>query len=331
MKQAYLFDVTGTVPVLREDGESALQTWRDQGGYANHQQFVWLDLSGETDPAVEEQLLRSAFGIEKMAIQDAQRTRHPPKFEAFADYYFILLRGLSSKSTTIDFQTIQIALFIGTNFIVTRHPEPSPSVEKSVRQFIESPELLALGPKAAAPLIGRNMVDRYLTVLLSLEPRLDSLELEMVENPTAAQLSEITGYKTRLKKLRRIFSYHEQVFSRARTSEFANAESRLTHHFNDTYEQIERANSLAVLYYDLASDLMNSSISMESHRLNGIMKVLTIITAIFVPLGFIAGVYGMNFEYMPELGRPTAYFTVLSTMGVIALGSLIIFRIKKWI
>jgi len=76
---------------------------------------------------------------------------------------------------------------------------------------------------------------------------------------------------------------------------------------------------------------MDSSISMESHRLNGIMKVLTIITAIFVPLGFIAGVYGMNFEYMPELSRPAAYFTVLGTMGVIAAGSLIVFRIKKWI
>ncbi|MFT4854519.1 MAG: magnesium transporter [Bacteroidia bacterium] len=105
----------------------------------------------------------------------------------------------------------------------------------------------------------------------------------------------------------------------------------LVHEFNDTYEQLERTSSLTRMYYDLSDDLINSSISMASHRLNGIMKVLTIITAIFVPLSFLAGLYGMNFEVMPELRFEYGYYALLGLMLFVATSLLVIFRIKRWL
>ncbi len=314
-----------------DTGESALTTWRERGGLGCETQFVWLDLETEPDPSEEARLLRTEFGIDPMALHDAQRQRHPPKYEAFHGYCFLLLRGLSGDSKTIDFRTIQLSIFVGERFVVTRHEEPSPSTAAAWHAFTEDPELRARGLKVIAPLIGRFVVDRYLAILLSLEPRLDELEVDMVDSPTPDQLGEITSYKSRLKKLRRVFTYHTQIFAQARASDFASDSGALKHHYNDTYEQNERANSLAALYYDLASDLMDSSISMASHRLNTIMKVLTIVTAVFVPLSFIAGVYGMNFQNMPELKDPFAYFVVLGVMGVVAAGSLLIFKWKRWL
>ena len=103
------------------------------------------------------------------------------------------------------------------------------------------------------------------------------------------------------------------------------------HELNDVYEQQERAGSLTDLYYELASDLIDNYISIASHHLNQIMKVLTIITAIFVPLGFLAGIYGMNFEYMPELHTPSGYFILLGVMFSIAVTLLLLFRKKRWL
>ena len=316
---------------ITDTGDSALAMWRQRGGLADTTQGIWLDLEGEPDAAREARLLQAEFGIDAMALQDAQRRRHPPKYEAFQGYYFVLLRGLSGDSKTIDFQTIQLSIFVGERFVVTRHEQASPSTAAAWRAFSEDAELRARGLKVIVPLIGRFVVDRYLAILLSLEPRLDALETEMVDSPTPDQLGEITGYKSRLKKLRRVFTYHEQIFAQARTSDFATGHGALKHYFNDTFEQNERANSLAALYYDLASDLMDSSISMASHRLNTIMKVLTIITAVFVPLSFIAGLYGMNFEYMPELKNPFAYFVVLGVMAAVAAVSLLLFKWKRWL
>lgn len=331
LKRVMLLEPSAEGLKIVDTGDSALASWHHRGGLADQSQAIWLDLEAEPDPAEEARLLRTEFGINAMALQDAQRHRHPPKYEAFQGYYFTLLRGLVGESKSIEFQTMQLSIFVGERFIVTRHEEPSLSTAAAWRAFTEDRELRARGLRVIVPVIGRFVVDRYLAILLSLEPRLDELETEMVDNPTPDQLGEITGYKSRLKKLRRVFTYHEQIFGQARVSDFATDHGALKHHFNDTYEQNERANSLAALYYDLASDLMDSSISMASHRLNTIMKVLTIITAVFVPLSFIAGLYGMNFQYMPELKNPIAYFVVLGVMGAVAGVSLLLFKWKRWL
>jgi len=103
------------------------------------------------------------------------------------------------------------------------------------------------------------------------------------------------------------------------------------HELRDVFEHQERANSLASLYYEVSSDLTEGYISLASHRLNNIIRVLTIITAIFVPLSFLAGVYGMNFEYMPELKSHLGYFAVLTVMATVAVTLILLFRRNRWL
>jgi len=293
--------------------------------------MIWVDLS-DNDKEDEAKLLESQFGLHPLAVQDAQRDRHPPKIEAFPDYTFILLKGLSAESKDIDFKTIQLALFIGERFLVTRHTGKSMSINRLEKMLTEqdTTEFNEV-PKLALQLC-RLMAERYTRILLALEPRLEELEELMLGHADDTLLAELIQYKSDLKRMHRFATYHEQLFSILKGKVFIgfnNAERQ--HEVIDVWEKHERVQSLSQLYYETASDLIEGYISVASHRLNQIMKVLTIIMAIFVPLSFLAGIYGMNFEYMPELHSKSGYFILLTVMGSIAFLLLIGFRRMKWL
>ena len=292
--------------------------------------LLWADFWDE-EPAQEQQILIERFGLHPMAIQDAQRQRHPPKLEAFDDHAFILLKGLGRETPDFAFDTIQIALFVGKRFLVTRHSDSSPSIDRLWQEAESDQSLFARGTDVLALRLSRIIVDRYLKKLLTLEPRIEALEQGMISDPRDEMLAELIGYKTQLRKFRRVFLYQVQIFSTLTTEQPPGIGVERLHEINDVYENQDRANSLATLYYELASDLIDGYISLASHRLNNIIKVLTIITAIFVPLSFLAGIYGMNFEYMPELHSRSGYFILLGVMTGIVTVLLLVFRRWRWI
>ena len=292
--------------------------------------LIWVDLAN--NPLEDEQvLLKKYFNLHPLAIQDAQRDRHPPKLEAFNNHTFILLKGLSADSENIKFSTIQLAIFIGERFMLTRHSDKSPSADRLFAEFENNISNYMQGTDKLAMGLCRILVGRYLNILLALEPRLVELEDEIMKHPRDTILSEIIGYKTNLKQFRRIFLYHEQLFRELKSKPFKGITKDSAHELNDVYEHQERACSLTELYYELASDLIDGYISVASHHLNQIMKVLTVVMAIFVPLSFLAGIYGMNFENMPELHSRSGYFILLGIMAFIAVLLLTFFRKKRWL
>jgi magnesium transporter len=306
-------------------GKELVTTWQQ-----NTDTCIWLDSSAEPDDT-EKQFLQESFSLHPMAIQDAQRTRHPPKIEPFKNSTFILLKALSADSVDLRFSTIQLAIFIGERFLVTRRSGESAGTNALFQQVENDIELFNRGPAALALRLCRISVDRYLKILLQLEPRLEALEAEIMQHPDDSILAELLNYKTELKKFRRVFLYHQQIFGELKSGTFPAIEAKRVHEIIDVYEQQERASSLAGLYYELASDLIDGYISVASHRLNQIMKILTVVMAIFVPLSFLAGIYGMNFENMPELHSRSGYFILLGLMFTIAVVLLTVFRRKKWL
>jgi magnesium transporter len=306
-------------------GEELIAQWRGESDT-----LLWVDLF-ECPPEVERRLLVEQFGLHPLAVQDAQRSRHQPKLEVFDNHVFILLKGLGPDRDEFVFETIQIAIFVGERFLVTRHSGPSPSIDRVWSETQNDASAFARGPDSLALRLGRVSVDRYLKRLLTLEPQLEDLEQAIVERPGDDILAELTGYKTTLRKFRRVLLYHVQIFTELLESPPASFRPERVHEVRDVFEHQERANSLATLYYEVASDLIDGYISLASHRLNNIMKILTIVTAIFVPLSFLAGIYGMNFEYMPELKSHTGYFVLLGTMAAIATILLLVFRRKRWL
>jgi magnesium transporter len=310
---------------LKRGAMQLLDEWQDR-----QETILWGDFADE-DPEQEKRILIERFALHPMAIQDAQRERHPPKLEPFDSHVFILLKGLGKETPDFTFETIQIALFVGKRFLVTRHSDDSPSIDKLWQEVELDQALFSRGPDALALRLSRIIVDRYLKKLLALEPRIEILEQEMVSEPRDEILAELIGYKTQLRKFRRVFLYHVQIFSKLAAHQPPGISAERVHEINDVYENQDRANSLSTLYYEIASDLIDGYISLASHRLNNIIKILTIITAIFVPLGFLAGIYGMNFENMPELHSRSGYFILLGVMAGIAAILLFIFRKRRWI
>ncbi len=305
-------------------GVELIATWKRSAD-----SIIWLDIEGESDDKARS--LLGDFGIHKLAIEDALRPRHPPKLERFEKFLFILLRGLDADTEGMDFGVIQLSLFIGERFLLSRHAKASMSANWLHDEIQRDGKLMGAGPGALALQVSNRLSRRYLEILLELEPRLDEIEEEMFQRPDDTLLSELTRYKSRLRKLTRIANYHEQIALRLRDHKDVLIGETFQHEIVDLYEQIERTQSLSSLYYQISIDLTDGYLGMSSHQLNRVMQILTIITVIFVPLTFLAGIYGMNFQNMPELATTSGYFVVIGVMFIVAVFQVLYFRRKRWI
>jgi len=319
------YKINSAEDTLERGGSDLIDVWaREQSSK------LWIDIDGPLDDAMND-LLRDKLGLHPLALQDASRDRHPPKIEEFDRYTFIIFKGLAANSTTVNFRTIQIAIFVADRFLVTRHSDVSPSIDRLRNEVARNPALLANGPGAMAVRLSRTIVDRYLKILLDLEPRLEELEDGLMGDAAEAILTELVAHRADLIRLQRIFHYQVEITQRLDAEDLPGFHDDDNHGLTDVHEQQTRLKSLCALYYQLAADLIEGYISVSSHRLNQIMRILTIITAIFVPLSFLAGVYGMNFQNMPELGSRWGYFVLLGIMSSVAVTLLFTFRRKRWI
>ncbi|NNF07680.1 MAG: magnesium transporter CorA family protein [Candidatus Eisenbacteria bacterium] len=290
---------------------------------------IWVELSGGK-PEVESKLMSERFGIHSLAIKDALRDRHPPKIEPFTNNTFILLKGLDAETDSISFGTIQLSIFVGDRFLLTRASKHSVSADRVREELLSGTLRYEFSTAALGLRLCRTVSDRFVPVLLSVESRLEEMETEMLERPNDELLAELVRQKSDLKKILRVVQYHAQVFTSA-SSQIPAHLAGYNHELTDLQEQLDRQLSLARLYYELTDDLMTGYLSLSSHRLNQIMQTLTIVTMIFVPITFMAGIYGMNFEFMPELSIRNAYFFLLGSMLLVVAGILALLHHRGWI
>ena len=305
-------------------GEELFDQWR-----SITDSFLWLDIEGPTSEQAA-QLLNEKFEFDPADITEALYDRHPPRFDANAEKFFLLLKPLDSDSNSLDFSTQQMAMFVGENYIVTRHTRESPYITSLRKRLLEA-NFQVISPYEVASLLSNRMVTRYGKVLLDLEQRLDVLEDELLENASEKIMQELLGYNTALRKMRRILNYHLSVLTRLnrhiKNLELGSLESQ----FELISEEAERFNSLAELYQNVVNDLIDGYISLNSHQLNQVMRILTVVTVLFLPLGLLVGIYGMNFEYMPELKSQNGYFILLGFMGMIVTSLILYFHKKRWL
>jgi magnesium transporter len=288
---------------------------------------VWVDVSGDVVP----DNICTLFDLHDLSLSDAQRKRHPPKAEEFSNYVYILQRGIKVFDADLTFEHVQVSLFIGKQFIISLHHSNS----ISVNAWWDNPQTenyLKSGPIILASRILKTMASRYLEVMLEFESTLSEIEDDLQTAMSDELLMELTGYRTRLRRLKRIFSYHEKSsVALMKIYQKNQAEDEVIYHLQDVIDKNERLSSLTQMFYELTGDLLDSMLSMASHKLNGTMRVLTVITAVFVPLSFIVGLYGMNFDYIPELKFKYGYFMVVGFMLTLSVSLISVFKFKKWL
>lgn len=291
---------------------------------------LWVDLLS-ADKNQEKVLLEKSFKISPLAINDAQRNRHPPKFESFKDYKFLLIKAFDAGTKDIDFKILHISFFISKNYLLTVHNGVSPSIESIWKQLATGELKNISDPYSLLYAILKKIIARYTKVILNLEARLDEIENMMVAKPTDALLSELIRYSTKTQYLYRIFNNQDIVIKEMLNADKNLEENDLKHKYKDIQEHMERLAGLSGLLNEVTKNLIDGYISVTGHRLNNIMKTLTIVALIFMPVTFVAGIYGMNFEHMPELAYKNAYFIVLGVMGFMAVGLLVLFKKLKWL
>lgn len=308
-----------------EGGEELLASWQPHQGSQ-----LWLDIEGEISASMLEHLLR--LGCHEVAIRDIQRERQPPKLHCFDNNTFILFRGIIQLGDDLVLQPQQIGFFVAENYLITIHRGASLSINRVWAESADSP--LEFTPGRLALQVMDYASSRYLDKILAFEEHLGELEDQLLGRPSDGVMSELVGYRSELRKLRRIFNYHNRLVEEILQEEPRHLGTGLDeylHLWRVLLDRCERLFSLTGMYYEICGDLVEGYISISSHELNTTMKILTIITAIFVPLSFLAGLYGMNFEHMPELGLQYGYFYALGAMATTALLLIYIFKRKKWL
>lgn len=291
-------------------------------------QTLWIDMQGKPDASTH-QWLQAVLGLHPLALSDASQTRHPPKAEIFSDHSFLLFRGLAAHSHDIDYETIPIAIFTGSNWLVTIHQGDSLSVSKVWRQWLSQELPTDMTTPRLACKILRAVVDRYTPLLLGHEERMAQLEEEIFAAKDDRLLEELAYANARLKKLRRTHTYHASALETWQEA-VDQGDPKLHHELNDVYEHYERLASMANLFQELTSDMMQSYMSLSAHRLNRIMQTLTVFTVLFLPLTLLTGLYGMNFDHMPELHWAWGYPALIAFMLSIVVGTLWWFKRRKW-
>ncbi|MFT5451510.1 MAG: magnesium transporter [Enterobacterales bacterium] len=293
--------------------------------------ILWIDLD-QVDKNQEKEML-TQLGCHPLAILDAQRDRHPPKVELFDNYIFLLYRGFVANDDNLASEHVQISMFIGQRVLITCHPTNSIAINGLFNSV--STKYLSRSPIHLALKIFHSSCGNYLQQLFTFESDLEKIEDEFQRSGNDQMMREITAHRSKLIKIRRTFNYHVTIGNTLNMyledEDTALITAKEIHTVNDLRERLERLLTLSQMYYDICGDLINGYMSITSHQLNATMRVLTVITALFVPLTFLAGIYGMNFEYIPELKFRYGYFILLGVMSVISVGLIVLFKRKRWL
>jgi magnesium transporter len=295
------------------------------------QGLLWVDIASA---AHEEAggLLAETFGFHPLAIDDCFNLHvDPAKVDDYGDYIFVIAQGISYESSTEQLQTTELDLFLGANYVVSFHRQALPFVNDLRRRIDQNSPEATRGADFLAHALLDAMVDAYQPAVDQLDETLIRVEERVLARPEHSLLQEILLLKHNVQRLRRMVLPQRDVVNRISRGEFPNVVRAETNiYFRDIYDHVVRVEELMESVRDLADGVLNTYLSAVNNHMNELMKTLSVVATILLPLTFIASVYGMNFDNMPELGWHYGYFAVLGMMAVVAAGMVVFFRLRRW-
>jgi len=291
---------------------------------------VWVDLDQPTPD--EAKVLSEVFHFHQLAIEDALSELHHPKIESYGDYLYLILHGIDFRSSEHRFTTKDVDFFLGPQFLVTVHPGVSRSIGKVGDVCSRDSRVLGEGPGILLYRIVDTMVDNYRPEVDKLSKKLDKLENEVFERPNTQMARRILNFKKDISSLRQTVLPQRDVVGRLARREFPLISEQLAYGFRDVHDHLVRLSDEAMFFQDRITSILDAHLSAVSNQLNQVMKVLTIIATLFMPLTVLTGMYGMNVE-LPHLpGGPEAQFWwILGIMFAMSGAMLAYFRKKGWI
>jgi magnesium transporter len=303
---------------------------------ADKTNVVWVDFRGETAEQKKQasEILLNVFKFHYLTVEDCVETRNQPKVEVFPDYIYFIVHGVKPGETTLsNFVTKELDGYLGENFVVTFHIERFRSIKEVKQQVRNSPYICKRGSAYLLHQILDQLVDLYMPLVDDFDVSINELEdrvLEMRRNNNSV-LEEIMNLRRSLARLKRITARQLEVLYRIAHGEFELIPEPVLPFYRDVHDHLLRISDLAESYRDLVTGLFDIRFAVVSNKTNDIMKTLAVLSAIILPLSLIAGIYGMNFEQMPELKSKYGYFMTLAVMALISVVLIIYFWRRGWI
>jgi magnesium transporter len=291
---------------------------------------TWIQIQGLHD--VERlSSLGKAMGLHPLIMEDILNTDQRPKIEDFGNYLYVVLRMLSmneSGEVTAD----QISLVLGKNFVVSYEERPSP-IFNLLRERLKNGRgrIRKMGADYLMYSLIDAVVDNYFTVIESIEDEIERIEEDLMQNPTQDTLLAINTMKREMIFLRKSLWPLREVIQTMERGDCNLIKDDTRIYLRDVYDHVIQILDGVESFREILSGMLDAYLSSVSHRLNEVMKVLTVITTVFMPLTFIAGIYGMNFHNMPELSWDYGYPLILCIMAIVAMYMLLKFKKYKWI
>ena len=300
--------------------------------FKGNDQVTWINVDGLNNTA-EIEKLGIHYGLHPLTLEDIVNTTHRPKIDEFDNYLFVILKMLYFKNEgELVFE--QVSMVVGDDYVLT-FQEADGDIFNDLRERISSGKgrVRTLGSDYLMYAIIDSVVDHYLTVIEAFGDKIEEIEDRVFEgnsdnNETATTIQEL---KREVLKIRRSVFPLREVISHLDKIEHHIIDERTHNFLRDLYDHIVQVNESIEMYREMVWSLLDMYMSIISNKMNEVMKVLTIIATVFIPLTFIAGIYGMNFDNMPELHYKYSYFILIGIMVFIFLMMLVYFRKKKWL
>ena len=320
------------------EGDKAIQTTEYSVLEAAHAEgkTFWLELDERSDEATK--FLGEVLKVHPLAIDDVWNDVGLPKVDDYDDYVQIIIHGIKVDDQTskeVPLQLAELDVLIGKNWVVTHaHDEKVCAILPVQLEVERNPRLLKKGPAWIAHAVMDRMVDEYMPLIDRFDAQIEEIEEQILAGTTKSDrqvIPKIIRIKRSLQMLRRTTIYQREILLRLARAEFDEIPRELVPFYRDVYDHFARVTELVDSYRELVTSLLEAQFSMQSNRMNEIMKRLTIISTIMLPLSLVAGIYGMNFKHMPELEWRFGYPMALGIMASVATGIITWFRVKRWI
>lgn len=288
-------------------------------------QWYWADFE---DPTKEEvMLLKDRFNFHHLAIEDCLNLLQRPKLDYYEGYNFFVLHALNQNTLASE----EVNVFLSDNFIVTFHLKPSPEIKEVQMKSRSEGRVKDEGINFIFYKILDKIVDNYFPAVYEIEDHLDQLGSVSGNKCINDCIEEVFNIRTDLFKLRRIAISMRDLLYRILESDRLEGFKEHSLYYTDIYDHLVKISDMVISAQDVTSDMRDSYMSLNSHRLNKRMTVLTVITSIFAPLTFVAGIYGMNFKYMPELNWHYGYYLIMGLMFLLGSGMYSWFKRNGWL
>jgi magnesium transporter len=316
---------------VHKDGATTAADRIDPAWFAADSKVMfWVDL---TDPTPDEsRILSNVFHFHDLAVEDALAATHHPKVESYGDYLYLIVHRIDFEAKKHRFVTHDVDFFLSYRYLVTIQSDDSRSIDRI--QQVCSQNAIALGEGTAALMhrIIDLIVDAYRPEIDELNARLDAIEKAVFERTDPRLARKILDFKRDVASLRRVVQPQRDVVGRLARREFPFFDEQISYRFRDVHDHLVRLADESIFFQDRISSLLDAHLSMVSNQLNTVMKVLTVIATVFMPLTFITGLYGMNVD-LPHfgLGGTRMFWMLMMIMTGVVAGMLVYFHRRNWI